>query len=246
MTRIALLSDIHGNAVALDAVLADIATKEVDQIIVLGDIAYRGPEPKRSIELVRALNAQVIKGNADEWTVRGVRSGEVGDHVLELMNQEREWIVSHLEDEDLRYLQGLPTELQLSLTDTLDLYTCHATPESLFEIVLPDQTNDQLEAKMMTTPSTIYVYAHIHLPYIRYVNGKCLVNTGSVGLPFDGLACSSYVIVEAEGDRYRVTIERVPYDTGRVIQQYQESDYPNKDVMCEVIRHARSPFIPKK
>lgn len=246
MTRIAFISDIHGNAVALDAVLADISTKAVDQIIVLGDIAYRGPEPKRSLELVRALNTTVIKGNADEWTVRGVRPGEVRDHVLDIMNQEREWIASRLDDDDLHYLQGLPTELKLSLTDSLDLYACHATPESLFEIVLPDQTNDQLQAKMMTRPATIYVYAHIHLPYVRYVNGRCLVNIGSVGLPFDGLAHSSYAIVEAEGERYRVTIERVPYDTERVIQQYIESDYPNKDVMCEAIRHARSPFLPKK
>lgn len=246
MTRIAFLSDIHGNAVALDAVLADISHKHVDQIAVLGDLAYRGPEPKRSIELVRGLNAHVIKGNADEWTVRGVRQGEVGEQVLQIMNQEREWIISRLDDEDLRYLEGLPTELKLSLNETIDVYACHATPDSLFEVVLPDQTNEQLQAKMMTQPASIYVYAHIHMPYVRYVNGKCMVNIGSVGLPFDGLARSSYAIVEAEGDRYRVTIERVAYDIERVVQQYIEGGYPNQDVMCDVIRHARSPFIPTK
>ena len=75
--KIAFISDIHGNAVALDAVLNDIEKKKVDKIYVLGDISYRGPEPKRALELVRSLNTDVIKGNADEWVVRGVREGEV-------------------------------------------------------------------------------------------------------------------------------------------------------------------------
>lgn len=246
MTRIAFISDIHGNAVALEAVLADIKDKKVDQIYVLGDIAYRGPEPKRAVELVRELNTTVIKGNADEWTVRGVQQGEVADHILDIMNEERQWIVSRLDQSDLRYLQELPSELTLSLSDSLDLHAFHATPDSLFEIVLPETPKEQLEEKLMTKPASLYVYAHIHLPYIRYVNGKCLVNIGSVGLPFDGLARSSYAIVEAEQDRYRVTIERVAYDIEKVVKQYQEGEYPNQQVMINVIRTAQSPFIPKK
>src|SRR5690606_39926340 len=67
---ISFIADIHGNGVALDAVLEDIERQKVDRIAVLGDIAFRGPEPKRVLERVRSLSADVIKGNADEWTVR--------------------------------------------------------------------------------------------------------------------------------------------------------------------------------
>ncbi|GAA5346504.1 metallophosphoesterase family protein [Planifilum fimeticola] len=69
--RVAFIADIHGNGVALDAVLEDIEKRKVDRIAVLGDIAFRGPEPKRVLERVRSLPADVIKGNADEWTARG-------------------------------------------------------------------------------------------------------------------------------------------------------------------------------
>ena len=77
--KLAFISDIHGNAVALDAVLKDMKEKNVEKVFVLGDLCYRGTEPKRSLELVKSLNCDVIKGNADEWVVRGVREGEVPD-----------------------------------------------------------------------------------------------------------------------------------------------------------------------
>ena len=77
--KLAFISDIHGNATALDAVLQDIKNKNVDKVYVLGDICYRGLEPQRSLELVQSLHTDVIKGNADEWVVRGVQQGEVPD-----------------------------------------------------------------------------------------------------------------------------------------------------------------------
>ncbi len=241
--KIAFLSDIHGNAVALEAVLADLDKRQVDKVCVLGDLAYRGPEPKRAIALVRSLSADVIKGNADEWTIRGVRLGEVPAHLLEMMNREREWIVERLDEDDLAYLRKLPEALSLPLGDSLHLHAFHATPHSLFDVVTPDQSRDVLREKLMADEAAnLYVYAHIHLPYVRYVNGKCVVNVGSVGLPFDGLPQASYAIVETDGDRFRVTIERVPYDVEAVIRQYREGDYPNLEKMTRVVREAVSPF----
>ncbi|GAX88484.1 metallophosphoesterase family protein [Effusibacillus lacus] len=241
--RVAFLSDIHGNAVALEAVLADIQSKNVDRIVVLGDIAYRGPEPKRSVEMVKNLNTEVIKGNADEWTVRGVREGEVPAPMLEMMNREREWAVQRLDQSDLDYLKELPAELTFNLTDAVRVHAFHATPESLFEVVMPDQPANLLQDKLMKQEnSSLYVYAHIHLPYVRYLNGKCLVNIGSVGLPFDGMPKASYALVEAAEDRYSVTIERVPYDLERVVSQYNDGNYPNLETMARVIRQAVSPF----
>lgn len=246
MTRIAFISDIHGNAVALEAVLEDIKKQRIDQVYVLGDIAYRGPEPKKSIQLIQNLQTTVIKGNADEWTVRGVQAGEVRDDLLEMMNRERDWIVSRLDESDLAYLRDLPSELHLDVTDSIRLHAFHATPESLFDVILPDATPEQLQSRLMRQQATIYVYAHIHLPYIRYISGKCLLNIGSVGLPFDGQPLASYAIIEAENDRYRATIERVPYDLDKVTLQYTAGEYPNAAVMINVIRHATSPFTPAK
>jgi putative phosphoesterase len=235
--KIAFISDIHGNAVALEAVLKDIRAQGVDRIVVMGDICYRGPEPKRALELVRELDAEVIKGNADEWTVRGVRAGEVPDAYLEKMNMEREWIASQLDREDIKYLDQLPTEWSLQATEQLTIHAFHATPDSLFEIVKPDAAEEVLESKLMRREGTdLYVYAHIHLPYVRYIQGKCVANLGSVGLPFDGLPKSSYLMVEAERSSISVTVRRVAYDLERTIHLYQSNQYPNAEQMTRIIR----------
>ncbi len=126
----------------------------------------------------------MIRGNADEWVLRGVQQGEVPDNRLELMNLERDWIKAQL---------------------------------------------------MEAHQATVYLYAHIHLPYVRHINGKAIANTGSVGLPFDGLPQASYLLVEGNKKRYRISIERVPFDTEHVAKQYKESGYPNADMMIEVI-----------
>ncbi|MCQ6278879.1 metallophosphoesterase [Bacillus sp. EB600] len=236
--RIAFISDIHGNAVALDAVLADIEKKQVDKIYVLGDISYRGPEPKRALDLVRSLNTDVIKGNADEWVVRGVKEGEVAASAFEMMNKERDWIFSQLDEESIRYLDELPTELNPQF-GKIKIHAFHATPNSLFDVVQPFESDDALIEKMMGNNADIFIYAHIHKPFIRYIEGKCLINIGSVGLPFDGLAKSSYAIVDVNEESFQTSIVRVNYDVSKVIKQYKEANYPNSEQMVKVIENGR-------
>ncbi|MCZ8517116.1 metallophosphoesterase family protein [Paenibacillus filicis] len=236
--KIAFISDIHGNAIALDAVLEDIRKKAADRVYVLGDLCYRGPDPKGVLERVRSLNTKVIKGNADEWAVRGVRPGEVPDHVLELMNRERDWTVSRLDQQDIDYLTALPTELRLDV-EGVSINAFHATPDSLFDIVVPGAGDDVLQAKLMSAgKADIYIYAHIHKPYIRYMEGKILMNTGSVGLPFDGLARASYAIVEVSEGTIGTSIERVPFDIEKAIRQYEDEQYPNAEMMARILRNA--------
>lgn len=237
--KIAFISDIHGNAIALDAVLNDIKNQGIDKIYVLGDLCYRGPEPKRSLDLIRSLNTEVIKGNADEWVVRGVLEGEVPQKALGMMNDERQWTVSKLEQTDIDYLKNLPT--QISCTHNgIEIFGFHATPESLFDVVLPHEDDAALETRLMkSTNAQVYIYAHIHKPFIRYINGKVIMNIGSVGLPFDGLTKASYGIVEVEDNNYRTSIKRVSYDNEKVVALYQKGQYPNVDKMIEVIRTAK-------
>ncbi|HZG73630.1 MAG TPA: YfcE family phosphodiesterase [Chondromyces sp.] len=237
--KIAFISDIHGNAVALEAVLEDIKKKKVDKVCVLGDICYRGPQPKQSLELVQSLNARVIKGNADEWVVRGVQKGEVPDKALELMNIEREWTVSQLQSSDIDYLSELPTNLHFE-EEGISIHAFHATPNDLFEVILPGTDDETIEEKLMSsTNSQLYIYAHIHKPYIRYIEGKVIMNIGSVGLPFDGLKKASYGMVEVSEGGFHTSIHRVDFDVEKVIDQYQKADYPNAEMMSGVLRNAR-------
>ncbi len=242
MMKIAFVSDIHGNATALEAVLADIEKKKADKIVVMGDISYRGPEPKKSLDLVRNLNTAAIKGNADEWLHRGIKGGEVPDQVLDTMREEREWAVGQLSDEDMEYLRNLPSEVTVDLTDKIKVHCFHATPESLFEVVKPTESDKALEEKLMQNQEAdIYLYGHIHLPYVRYINGKCVANLGSVGLPFDGLNHASYLMAEGDEEQFNIGIQRVQYDVEKVKKQLEEKDYPNLEFLTGVIERGSLP-----
>ena len=197
---------------------------------------------KRSLELVRALNCDVIKGNADEWVVRGVRK-ERYCQALEIMNKERDWTVSQLDEESIEYLKELPTELNLTFGD-VTIHAFHATPNSLFEVVRPDESDEALTEKLMVKQADLYIYAHIHKPFVRCLNGKYIMNCGSVGLPFDGLKKASYILVDIEESSVQVSNVRVDYDVEDVIRQFKESDYPNRELLayfkeCEAINDKR-------
>lgn len=235
--RLAFISDIHGNATALETVLADIKKRDVDKIYVLGDVCYRGLEPKKSLDLVRSLDTDVIKGNADEWLVRGVRAGEVPDSVQPVMELEREWTLSKLDKESVEYLDNLPERLNLSF-DHINIYAFHATPESLFDLVAADEKDTTVSEQLMMGEADIYIYGHIHKPYIRFLNGKCVINTGSVGLPFDGCNQASYALVEVDRNQFDVSIVRTSYDVNKVIKQLQQSDYPNQDFLSQALKDA--------
>ncbi len=236
--RLAFISDIHGNATALETVMKDLKEKAVDKVFVLGDLCYRGPEPKRSLELVQSLNCQVIKGNADEWVVRGVEEGEVPDQALEMMRKEREWTYSQLNEKDVNYLQNLPEEIVTTIED-VNIHAFHATPDSLFEVVVPFADDETIQEKLMGREANLYLYGHIHTPYIRFINGKAVVNLGSIGLPFDGSSQASYSLVDIQDRSIQASIVRVDYDIDEVIEKLQSSDYPNKEFLVNVWKNGR-------
>jgi predicted phosphodiesterase len=119
------------------------------------------------------------------------------------------------------------------------IHAYHATPHSLFDIVSPDGPEENLIKSQMVKESDIYVYGHIHKSFIRYTNGKCIINTGSVGLPFDGQSNASYAMVELNGNNYQTAIIRVEYDVEKVIDQFCIADYPNKETMLKLLKNAK-------
>ncbi|WAH36517.1 metallophosphoesterase family protein [Alicyclobacillus dauci] len=237
--RYAFISDIHGNDVALEAVMEDIHDTECDKIIVLGDICFRGPAPKRCLDIVRDRADAVLKGNADEWVVRGVRSGEVPDDRLDMMNREGMWAREQLSEDDIAFLNSLPMTLDGSDHGT-NWLAFHATPKDLFQVVLPDAGEIEIEERIIGThPHDMFLYGHIHLPYARRVRDRTIVNLGSVGLPFDGVAEASYAVLDCTTARVDVDLRRVPYDIERAVTALSEAEYPNASYIAEVMRNGR-------
>ncbi|GEL08396.1 metallophosphoesterase family protein [Salisediminibacterium halotolerans] len=242
--KIALLSDIHGNDTALEAVLEDISKQGVTHTAVLGDIAYRGPDPKKCIEYVRELHGKVIKGNADEWIVRGVQAGEVPEHALALMQKERLWAYNQLHDDDIEYLNNLPMTLEIPIANDTQLFGFHAVPDNLFENISNEAGNQAFSRFTDANPRADYfVYGHIHLPFYRSVNGQSIINLGSVGLPFNGDTRASYVIIERDQDNVHVQFRRVSYDIDKACAKLDQSDYPEeaKTLIKSIYRNAEKP-----
>ena len=242
--KLALLSDIHGNDTALEAVLEDVSKQGATHTAVLGDIAFRGASPKKCIQLVRELHGKVIKGNADEWVIRGVREGEVPDNVLSLMQQEQKWAYSQLNEEDIHYLQELPMTMEIPLSNQIQLFGFHAVPDNLFTVISNEASNEEFASLTEANPrADYYVYGHIHLPHYRSIGGKSIINLGSVGLPFNGDTRASYVMIERDQDNIHVQFRRVSYDIEKACAKLDESNYPEeaREMIKSIYRNAEKP-----
>jgi len=241
--KIALLSDIHGNYTALKAVLNDIEQMRPDRIVVLGDIVFKGPQPELCLEAVRNLKVPVIRGNIDELVGTGqIQPGFARSPEHEAaIREEMAWTRNRLSEDQLRYLAELPFLHDEQLTDTLKLRCVHANPQNILDNILPDAPQDQFERMFEGTDAQIVAYAHIHQPYVRTIKGRTLLNTGSVGLPFDGDTRSSYALIEASGDARSVTLRRVSYQIEETVRAYEGSGHPFADSVIAAIRSGRAP-----
>jgi len=215
---IAVISDIHGNLKALEAVLEDLDRLMPAQIICAGDLALGGPHPAECVELIRRRGFPTVRGNTDEWLTATPK------HAADAVG----WASAQLSDADRRYLAGLPF-LWRGPHPAGDLVVVHATPWSISDVVRPDAPESLAARVLAEAGAAAVVYGHIHIAYIREVAGKVLVNPGSVGLPFDGDQRASYAVLDAAGGRWLAAIRRVGYDVAAVLDASRRSPNPDRE-----------------
>ncbi len=224
---IAVISDIHGNLWALQAVLAEIDRLTPSQVVVAGDLALGGPRPAECVELVARRGYPAIRGNTDEWLTK--KPARITDAIT--------WAAAHLREEDRQFLAGLPF-LWRHAAPPGDLVVIHATPWSIGDIVAPDAPEALVSRVFQETQASAVAYGHIHTAHVREFEGKILVNSGSVGLPFDGDQRASFALLRPEASRWRAEIKRVGYDLEMAIRQAQATDNPERDRWIQRIRNA--------
>ncbi|WP_227394762.1 metallophosphoesterase family protein [Jeotgalibacillus aurantiacus] len=230
--KIVFLSDIHGNAQALEQSIGIIKTIKPDKIIVLGDLCFRGADPSKVLEILHDLKPDiVIKGNADEWIVRGFNKGEINESTRSLMEMERDWVLSQLTHQDLSFLQQLPTTGSLD-AEGYKLNFFHATPVNLFDVVPASSSYEQFNESfdMNDNNSNIYVYGHIHDPFYRKVNKKHIINTGSIGLPLDQSSKGHFAVLEINKTTLSVNHFSFPLDREAYLKSLEVNKYPNLDI----------------
>jgi predicted phosphodiesterase len=222
--RIAVLADIHGNAAALDAVIADLTSLQPDRILLNGDLLTLGPEPEETAILLRQLNAPSTRGNTDRWlgdAARAKRSQGVADEVFENLR----WTADHLGPGDLRPFTDLPFALAAE-PFAVQLYHASAGGDELG--VWPDTPDGEIPLLFTETLVQTFVVSHTHLPGERLADDLRVLNTGSVGLPYDGDTRACYLLLEGEPDAAAVgaTWRRVGYDRERTLAAIRNRKLP--------------------
>lgn len=248
--RIALLADIHGNYEALEAVLDDLSKQSsVQQICVLGDLVFKGPNPGLCVEAVRGLEVPVIRGNIDEMVGEGrIQDGFAQNEAhAAALTAEMKWTRARLTSDQLDYLRHLPMMYEIDADSQTRLRCVHATPHSVLPAILPTAAESELD--QMFSPSAdgtvpqMVAYAHIHVPYVRFFNGRLIFNTGSVGLPFDGDSRASYALLTVAPDGNRsVELRRVRYDVERTVAAYADNEHPFASSVIQALRAGRKPL----
>lgn len=248
-TRLAVLSDIHGNLPALEAVLADLEAEGApDAIWVLGDLAAFCPWPIETLERLRALpDVEFLRGNTDRYLITGQRptlpihspeDWAQAPQTLKERDANFRWTTERLSYSDYEFLDGLPTRLEREIPAYGRMVAFHATPADDETNLLPDTPEEEIRPHLEDLDARLMLYGHTHRPTDRLVDGVRLVNDGSVGLPLDGDPRAAYAILDLEGNRCNVTLRRVPYDVDSVIARLEELEHPGRTWATQMLRRA--------
>lgn len=234
--RIAVISDIHGNQVALEAVLRDLGRRPaVDQIVIAGDLCLNGPRPREVLEMVRELNCPVLQGNVD---------AQIVSNVLEKGTKKRNiiaWTREQIGQEGIDYLASLPFSHLVVNPQGSDLLVVHANPLDQEDAIFPTSPDSMLEHLLGGLQPTIgaLAFGHLHISYTRQWRNILLVDVGSCGLPRDKDTRASYAILSWQDTTWQAEIRRVSYSLKKVMKQLKTSGIPHVDKRVKILTEAK-------
>ena len=216
--KIALISDIHGNQIALEAVLADIKRVGVDQIICLGDIANVGPHPRQCIDIIRDLNCPTVQGNHelyllgrfedDTWRTSPIWGG-------------MRWSRDQLRPDQMTYIDELPYQYEIAGNGRANAIFVHGSPLSQYRGFMPDHNDAAIAERMNGLDDTTLFCGHTHLPLYRPWSNSWLVNIGSVGMPIDGTPTAKYVIATQLKQEWHIEFRKIEYNIDKLMAEFE-------------------------
>lgn len=234
--RVAVVSDVHGNLTALEAVLADLRVTAPDLVLHGGDLAGPGSRPVEVIDRIRELGWRGVVGNTDEmlsapeslakFAAQSSAPKSLWDAVGEMADAMR----TVLGEDRLTWIRGLPLEQNES-----GITLVHASLGDCWRSPGTGASDEELERVYSGELTPVVVYGHIHVPFIREVRGRTIANSGSVGQPLDGDRRASYLLIE-DG---RPEIRRVEYDVEKEIAALRASASPHWEWLARTLEAAR-------
>ena len=214
--QIAILTDIHGNQHALEAVLKDLAHQPVDFVVFGGDVALFGSRPSECWELVRSKGWPCVQGNTDRYILDlptkleelGAAESAFGKFLAENVA----WARSQIGPEEARYLGAMETEVCID-SSAGRVHVVHGVPGNDEVGIKPSDDDGKIEATLSHIEATVLVCAHTHTAFVRHVGRALVVNCGSIGRTHDGIpGIATYALLDDGGNRWSASIRRIPYN----------------------------------
>jgi len=230
--RVAIVSDLHGNRRAFEAVLDDLQQVAPDVILHGGDLAAGGAHPADIIDQVRSLGWPGVRGNTDEmlWSPESLAEYAAANPKIErLLAMVQETIpptLASIGEERLRWLEGLP-----AMHSQEGFSLVHASPNDLWRAPMANASDEELQTTYSSLGAPIVVYGHIHCPYVRRLDRMTVVNTGSVSQSYDGDRRASYLLMDGES----MAIRRVDYDVESEARELSRSGLPHAGWMARIL-----------
>jgi putative phosphoesterase len=227
MTKIALLSDMHGNSAATEAVIADIDAREPDEVLCLGDLVGYGARPNETIDLVRGRSIPTIMGNYDDGV--GFDREDCGcaykdDGERERGQQSLMWTRSVVTDDRKAYLRSFAPELRRKVHG-VRIRLVHGSPRRMNEYLFADRDAASLARIARSADCDVLVFGHTHLPWTRDIEGVRFINIGSVGKPKDGDPRAGWVLLDISSDgTVSSELHRVDYDVATMAAAIRDAD----------------------
>jgi putative phosphoesterase len=242
MTRLAVFSDVHGNRPALDAVRAAIAAEAPDVIMVAGDLVLNGPDPSAVVDGLRELEAagaMIVQGNTDIAVADfdfAAAFPSFTDGVPDAMVAAAEWAHDELGAERVDWLRRLPAERRVRTDDDTLVLVCHGSPGS--QTAGFDQSLDPTVTieRVARTDARVILCGHTHLPEVRDLGWKIIINDGSAGYVFDGDPTASWALVDIADGEVNAEIRRTSFDALTVANAISSRGLPGDVYRAATVR----------
>ncbi len=231
--RVAVISDVHGNVPALEAVLAEIDASGAELIVHCGDLTW-GPEPERTVKMVRDLPAVFVRGNADRAVVQLARHGREPEPT-----RSRDlWMPGQHSDAAIDFLAAMPFTLVVEVVGLGPVRFCHGSPRSDIENVTPATPVQRFAELAAGTQEKVFVTGHMHIQFDRRVGDWRSVGPGSVGLPFyEGEPGTAFWALLGPD----VELRQTRYDLAEALARAASVGDPGAEVQMTMLRHPPLP-----
>jgi len=220
--KIAILSDVHGNLPALDAVLDCVSEIAPDAVIVAGDLVG-GPDFNQTTSLLDNLGSWMILGNMDLDLLKFFD----GEFSYEKRASRQwgfmKWHADNADSKTIDLLRELPDHREVALGGVPPILVAHGSPRNPYESLFPNQKLERLDAAVKGMTQSVLVCGHIHIQWSRRISGKLVFNPGAVSSPLQGDLLSRFSILRYEDENWTLEHKGVEYDIGELSRRYHES-----------------------